>query len=303
MIRHQIACFLWPWNRLPLLLAIVAPPLAYAQEPAWWAQRSVFSTNATGNRLAAFDYAVVNQGQLKNIVAAAIAEMNAGLPGGAGPALNALLATWSAPDSMGTRQDFAAANIGQVKVLAALVYDRLIAAGFAQAYPWAGSSSTAADYSLANIGQVKALFSIDLAADSDLDGLPDWWEILHFGNLVQSSTADPDSDGFTNRQELYHATNPLNSDTNGDGISDSVSVANGLSPTTNDTDGDGVINAAEIAAGTNPLVADSDGDGVNDGQDVFPLDPDRSMPSGGSTGDTTPPLITLLEPVGAVPVP
>lgn len=303
MIPHQLACLLRPWNRLPLILAFLAPSLASALEPAWWAQRGIFSTNASGARLAACDYAGINQGQLKNIVAAAIAEMNAGLPGGAGPTLNTLLATWSAPDSTGIRQDFTAANIGQVKVLAALVYDRMIASGLAQTYPWAASSGTASDYALANIGQVKALFAINLATDSDNDGLPDWWEINYFGNLLQTAAGDADSDGLTNIQELYFTTNPALSDTNGDGISDLVTIVIGFSPSSNDTDGDGFSNAVEMGTGTNPLIADSDGDGVGDGQDAFPLDPDRWLPAGGSTGDTTSPLITLLEPVGALPVP
>ena len=33
--------------------------------------------------------------------------------------------------------------------------------------------------------------------DSDSDGIPDWIEFRHFGDLNQTSTGDPDSDGFT----------------------------------------------------------------------------------------------------------
>ena len=114
---------------------------------------------------------------------------------------------------------------------------------------------------------------------------------------------DSDFDGLSDGQELYYGTNSLSTDTNGDGISDLIAVFVGISPTSNDTDGDGILNGAEIGNGTNPLFTDSDGDGVNDGIDSFPLDPTRWNMPGGSAGDLTPPVITLIEPVGAVLVP
>jgi alpha-tubulin suppressor-like RCC1 family protein len=114
---------------------------------------------------------------------------------------------------------------------------------------------------------------------------------------------DSDNDGLTNGEELYYQTSPSNPDTNGDGISDFFAIMIGISPTSNDTDGDGTSNAVEIANGTSPLLADTDGDGVNDNLDPFPHDPTvwSLLPS--SPTDSTAPVITLLEPVGAVPVP
>lgn len=63
--------------------------------------------------------------------------------------------------------------------------------------------------------------------DSDLDGLPDDWEILHFGQLAaQDGDDDTDGDGNDNRRELDQATDPddpesahyfLNVEINGDG--------------------------------------------------------------------------------------
>jgi hypothetical protein len=57
--------------------------------------------------------------------------------------------------------------------------------------------------------------------DTDGDGLPDDWEISHFGDLSQNPGNDSDGDGLTNVQEYNLDTDPTNADTDGDGLSDS----------------------------------------------------------------------------------
>ncbi len=52
--------------------------------------------------------------------------------------------------------------------------------------------------------------SANLYIDSDGDGLPDSWEMAHFGNLNQTATGDPDGDGVSNLQEFLDGTNPTN---------------------------------------------------------------------------------------------
>jgi hypothetical protein len=50
------------------------------------------------------------------------------------------------------------------------------------------------------------------AFDADGDGLPDAWEIQYFGSINDpraTPNADPDGDGFTNLQEYYAGTDPL----------------------------------------------------------------------------------------------
>ncbi len=52
--------------------------------------------------------------------------------------------------------------------------------------------------------------SAPVAADSDGDGLPDAWEIAHFGNLSRDGSGDFDGDGFTDLQEFLAGTDPAN---------------------------------------------------------------------------------------------
>ena len=191
-----------------LAAAVFIPFLVYAGAPSWWAQRGVLVSGA-----AADDYAPANQGQLKNIAKAAMAEMDARLPGGAGQAVHNLIDTWSNPGAQ--PNDFAPVNLGQLKTVAKPFFVRLISIQYATGYPWADSVSPRDDFAVANVGQVKQLFSFDLAAtdpahDSDQNGLPDWWERYYFGALGN----DPDAlagrgDGLTNLQAFQQGLHPL----------------------------------------------------------------------------------------------
>lgn len=56
--------------------------------------------------------------------------------------------------------------------------------------------------------------------DSDNDDMPDWWELLQFGNLGQGKTSDWDRDGLLDKDEYLHGGDPKNPDTNGNGLLD-----------------------------------------------------------------------------------
>jgi hypothetical protein len=150
---------------LALWLGFVPVTNAAANSPAWWTQRGVLAPNANAD-----DYAAANIGQVKWVASLAALEMQAKLPGGAGTDIAKLTASWALPPGPGVeRDDYAAINLGQLKALAKLFYDRLaefhyagppLAAG--QKYPWTTATTDDADYAAANIGQVKSLFSFDL---------------------------------------------------------------------------------------------------------------------------------------------
>ncbi len=88
-----------------------------------------------------------------------------------------------------------------------------------------------------------------LEYDTDCDGMPDGWELLH-GMLPHSAEddngalGDPDHDGLTNREEYENGSDPHLLDTDGDGITDDVEVAQGSDP-------------ADASDGGQPPAADS----------------------------------------------
>ncbi len=66
--------------------------------------------------------------------------------------------------------------------------------------------------------------------DSDLDGLPDWWEYAYLGGISFDGSDDPDGDGLVNSNEMAYLTDPQDADTDEDGLGDGWMVTNGFSP-------------------------------------------------------------------------
>jgi uncharacterized protein (DUF1800 family) len=128
---------------------------------------------------------------------------------------------------------------------------------------------------------VHAVQIVHSTADTDGDGMPDWWEILHKlrPDLASDASLDPDGDGLTNLQEFARNTDPHNPDTDGDGLSDKVETNTGVyvsatntgtNPLIADTDGDGLTDGDEVNKyHTNPLLTDTDGDGRSDYDEVY----------------------------------
>lgn len=95
-------------------------------------------------------------------------------------------------------------------------------------------------------------------ADSDSDGLPDWWEAAIGKHLPGQPTkldpaADEDSDGATNLEEFNAKTDPTNSDTDGDGVSDGDEIDAGTDPRDPTNKPLGALTATLIATNSEEL--------------------------------------------------
>ena len=93
---------------------------------------------------------------------------------------------------------------------------------------------------------------IDQTTDTDIDGLPDYWEIENgLSRTNQDSTIDTDGDGLSNLGEFSYNSDPNSNDTDGDCILDGNEILWASTQT-------------NISAGDALNLADADGDGVDD---------------------------------------
>ena len=72
------------------------------------------------------------------------------------------------------------------------------------------ASGLTPDFSSAEAWSLSPRFSlrlVDLAADTNNNGIPDWWE-KHYGLWGEAASADHDGDGFTNLEEYNMGTDP-----------------------------------------------------------------------------------------------
>ncbi|WP_035603056.1 chitobiase/beta-hexosaminidase C-terminal domain-containing protein [Haloferula sp. BvORR071] len=122
----------------------------------------------------------------------------------------------------------------------------------------------------ANAGWFEKIFTLQVVNDSDADGLDDTWELLHFQNLNQVASGNPDNDGLTNLEELQAGTDPLNHDTDDDGLWDGPELKQYFTnPLSAHSDGDGLTDREEVLQYfTDPNDPDSDHDGYDDAFEI-----------------------------------
>ncbi len=128
---------------------LVYPAVGLTNYPNWWTTRSVLIPGSLEN-----DYAVVNQGQVKQMAYQAYLELEQKLPGGAGASIVTIINTLSL-----TNGNDAPITLGQLKNIAQPFYDRLTQVGYQGGYPWTSSTNDDEDFNAANIGQLKTVFS------------------------------------------------------------------------------------------------------------------------------------------------
>ena len=102
----------------------------------------------------------------------------------------------------------------------------------------------------------------DEYVDSDVDGLPDYWEKAYWGGITNNDNrSDMDSDDLSDQEEYGNRTNPSSPDTDVDGMPDGWEVAYSLNPLANDAPGDAdsdkMSNIDEYYSGTIPTSAAS----------------------------------------------
>lgn len=200
-----------------LVAAVLAGWIARmtAAEPGWWQERGVIKMDGP-TRVAANDYAAINQGQLKQLATAAFDEWQDNLPGGAGSEVTTMVRGWfetdpetgelitpRTPKATEQTNDFSPVNLGMLKTVAKPFYDRLITMGYASGYPWEAPGRGAPnDYAVANIGQAKNLFNFEVTVDADEDDVPDWWTTAYAHNSFAQARTIADG-GMAQGMNLY----------------------------------------------------------------------------------------------------
>jgi len=216
------------------VLCVSIVPAILAANPSWWTDSGTAIIDSEASHDASENYAPANLGQLKNVAAKAKLHLDNYLPQKAGSQIDDLINSFEPRSEQGYTQaqidafiadNYAPINLGQLKAVAKLFYDRLqdfdydteanlITHGYPanqifNGYPWNPATPKGDNYAPANLGQLKMVFSFDLSAPTGQ--LPSWW-VAHFfpdqSGILPGD--DSDGDGLTNLQEFQQQSDPTN---------------------------------------------------------------------------------------------
>ena len=218
---------------------LFASTIVFAGAPQWWVERGLVPSveGEVASIVIGENYSVANQGQLMHIAKMAATELDYKVSGdGAGSLITSMVSAFPIYNPANPDANYAVVNIGQVKHVVKIFYDRLweieisspgavvwptdmlfLGGGTNSAnhkYPWTDlPASTASNYNAemdknylaANVGQIKYLFSWSVnvpeipivVVDTNENGIDDAWEILHFGGLISNSTENLSGDGIS----------------------------------------------------------------------------------------------------------
>jgi len=211
-----------------LLLAVVwmasslsswADPLP---DPGWWTD-DVAETRIIDAQAQTNPYAPVTLGQLKHVAAMARKHMDVELAaeGGAGTTIDSMVNGFDTQ----TSANLTPVNLGQLKAVAKPFYDRLmevqydttfnlVSRGYPSEwehdYPWDPQTPVSENYHPANQGQLKMVFSFDLSMAWDSENpLPEWWQLIHFGQTGVDPSGDASGNTFSNLWHFENYENPF----------------------------------------------------------------------------------------------
>jgi|GEM_PF-5095188 len=268
----------------------------YPTYPDWWTQRNVTDNSEKK------DFAPANQGQLKNLTIAAYEELLEKLPaeiggigdmsapsaglseGGTGYQMQELVKKWvqinattgavlrgsnglpltAAQDpSLPPRNDFAPVNLGQLKAVAKVFYDRLQELNSLDQdwlFPWTvdNQGSPSNDFAAVNLGQLKRVFAFDLKSNPDFD------QLTTVGELVYNALNPSATQLLSNTYDVIPELGLTGSGTGSSGTGSSGTNYNGYNPNNYDPNN---------LANTKPY-EDADGDGL-----MNYIDPNPNVPN------------------------
>ncbi|WP_395744070.1 fibronectin type III domain-containing protein [Prosthecobacter sp.] len=147
------------WTDLRVMMVLgcfaAAVVLTHAAAPDWWSSRGLVKSNGSAN-----DYAVANQGQLKNMVRAACDELVAKGYIDTSHPIYLQVQSWRTNST--NAKDYSPVNLGQLKAVAKPIYDVLKAKDSSISYPWSPATTDDKDYGVANVGQLKNVFGFNI---------------------------------------------------------------------------------------------------------------------------------------------